>query len=329
MIFFAIGDQRKASSRVRVFWISERVQTNVKVISGLDGPLVFWYGLKNIREEIIVLQKNASRYFVFYAKCLKKLGKKVFFDLDDYPDPNNSKVTMRNFEEICKSVDGILVGSPNLLELCVKLNPRTFLLPTGIKIENYTINNFKQTETICLGWIGNGNHYANDLIAILVEPLRELTKTYRLKLKIVGSANNQMITDSFSEIPGLEFEHIGGLNWADPKVIDNAMDEFDIGLYPLIENKSNKFKCGFKALEYYAKGIPVISSDVTMNKDIVLHDKTGYVVNTAEEWKVALEKLIKDVELRGQMGEAGYQHVKENNAIEKIAARFEEIVLND
>lgn len=329
ILFIPIGSIKKASSRVRVHWIKKYLKITVKVAKPLDAFPLFIFIIFNLNNEIYVFQKNTSRYHYLAVRLLKLLNKKTVFDIDDFPAPNNSEITLKNFKKMCSSVQIILAGSPNLVELCKKHNPSVYLLPSGIKLQNYFKKVIEPVDLVCIGWIGNGMHYANDLTSILKEPLQILAKTYQLKLKIIGTANNNVIIDAFSATEGLEFEHVANLDWSNAIVIDEAIDDFDIGVYPLIENNSNKYKCGFKALEYYAKGIPVVSSNVAMNKDIVLHEETGFIVNTTEEWISALEALIKDAQLRKRMGEAGHKHVKENYAIEKIAARFEEIVRND
>ena len=42
-----------------------------------------------------------------------------------------------------------------------------------------------------------------------------------------------------------------------------------IGLMPLIENEFTKGKCAFKAVQSIGCGLPVILSDVGMNKDVI------------------------------------------------------------
>jgi glycosyltransferase involved in cell wall biosynthesis len=330
MIFFSLADSKKASSRVRVYWIAEFLGVDFQINPSLDGFPLFIRALGNLLEKKFVFQKNTSKYVVLIVRILKCLGKKTIFDIDDYPSPNDSEITLQNFQRMCKSVDVILAGSPNLAQLCGEYNKNTHLLPTGIKLENYNpkiIDN--PPKLICLGWIGNGSYYEKDLISILLEPLKFLSREFDLRLKIIGSKGCEIIKNEFQSVEGIHTTFIDDLNWSDAFEIDNAMEDFDIGLYPLIENKINSYKCGFKALEYYAKGIPVISSDVTMNKDIVLHKKTGFLARNAEEWYVYLKLLIENPELRYEMGNKGYEHVKEHYEISKIAARFTEIIDNN
>lgn len=301
--------------------------------SNLHSKYVFGLYLRvlfNFNHNNFIIQKNTSKYHVELAKLLKFFGKKTAFDIDDYPSPNESPITLRNFRNMCSTVNIVLAGSPNLVKLCSRYNKNTHLLPTGIKLNNYAKKTYlKNREIICLGWIGNGRHYEKDLINILLEPLKNLSQKFELHLKIIGSKGCDMLKREFHSIDGIKTTFIDDLNWADATEIDKAMDDFDIGLYPLIENKVNSYKCGFKALEYYAKGIPVVSSDVTMNKEIVLHEKTGFLARNSEEWYVYLKYLIEKPDLRHEMGTKGFEHVKEHYEISKIAARFKEIIENN
>ena len=328
IVFLTLANRTKASSRVRGFWLSEKMKSAVafplNVTNIYNNNKVF------AKASIWVIQKSTSIYLIYLVKLLTIFNKKTAFDIDDYPSPNESEITLKNFQRMCKSVDVVFAGSPNLVKLCSRYNKNTHLLPTGIKLNNYAKKTYpSDREIICLGWIGNGRHYEKDLINILLEPLKNLSQEFELHLKIIGSKGCETLKSEFQSCGGIKTTFIDDLNWADASEVDKAMDEFDIGLYPLIENKINSYKCGFKALEYYAKGIPVVSSDVTMNKEIVLHEKTGFLARNSEEWYVYLKRLIENPELRQEMGNKGYGHVKEHFEISKIAKRFTEIIENN
>ena len=102
----------------------------------------------------------------------------------------------------------------------------------------------------------------------------------------------------------------------------------DIGLYPLIQNDFNKYKCGFKALEYMVMKLPVVSSDIAFNAQIVLDNTTGLIARSEEQWLESLELLIEDQQKRTRMGEAGYNHLKENYSTAVIANTIHHILSN-
>jgi len=329
MIFVPLSNITKASSRVRVFWLIPFF-SGANILLNQNLFILYCRVLFHLNQKNFILQKNTSKYHILLVHMLNRLGKKTFFDIDDYPAPNESEITLKNFQRMCESVDVVLAGSPNLVKLCSRYNKNTRLLPTGIKLDNYTKRILHNDgKMICLGWIGNGRHYEKDLISILMEPIKILSQEFELHLKIIGSNGCEILKCEFQSIVGLKTTFIDDLDWSNASKVDKAMDEFDIGLYPLIENKVNSYKCGFKALEYYAKGIPVVSSDVTMNKEIVLHEKTGFLARNSEEWYIYLKSLIENPGLRQEMGNKGYEHVKEHYEISKIATRFKEIIENN
>jgi len=148
------------------------------------------------------------------------------------------------------------------------------------------------SSPVCLGWIGNGAHYCRDLIEILKEPLKEIALQHKVRLKLVGVCKQKDLYQEFSNIPGLETTFIDGIDWADPSEVRKAMLDFDIGLYPVLAHDFNLYKCGFKALEYMALGIPVVISPVGANSYVVNKGADGYHANGKKEWVNSLSSLI-------------------------------------
>ena len=75
-------------------------------------------------------------------------------------------------------------------------------------------------------------------------------------------------------------------------------------------------KCGLKVLQYMAAGLPVISSPAGVNAEIVIHGETGFLAETPEEWKAAVERLVTSPELRRSMGMAGRRREVEHFSTE-------------
>ncbi len=63
-------------------------------------------------------------------------------------------------------------------------------------------------------------------------------------------------------------------------------------------------------LEAMALGKPIVASNIVGNKDSVIDNKTGFLVNSIDEAVEAVRKLQNDV-LRSEMGQASYQHCKD------------------
>ena len=320
ILFILSGNKSKASSRVRGFWIAEELEKigcKCSLNWKNDKLELLKKILELVRYDVIIFQKTFSRYHLLLLIYARLIGKKVFVDIDDAPSRTNKKRTLKNFSYMVKYSSKVFCGSDNLVAYVnsIKKN-KAILVPTSIKIENYQPREILNT-TICIGWIGNGKHYKDDLIQLLKLPLKTLSQRYILKFKLIGACNVTELYSAFNNIENLEIDFINEIDWTSESSVRNELSEIDIGLYPLLNNNFNDFKCGFKALEYMALKIPVVSSEVSINKKIVIDNVNGYLVNTSKEWIEVLEKLILSKNLRDTLGENG-----RNLVINKYSTEF-------
>ena len=80
---------------------------------------------------------------------------------------------------------------------------------------------------------------------------------------------------------------------------------------PLIDSAWSKGKCGFKLIQYGAIGIASIASDVGVNSDIILDNKSGILIKD-NTWETAITALINNAPLRKRMGEQARQHIQKH-----------------
>jgi glycosyltransferase involved in cell wall biosynthesis len=100
----------------------------------------------------------------------------------------------------------------------------------------------------------------------------------------------------------------------------------DIGLMPLPDDEWARGKCGLKALQYMALGIPPIVSPVGVNSDIVTHGENGLIATTNDEWFDSIKLLVEDEPLRRQLGAAARETVVERYSGQAWAPRFVQIL---
>ena len=333
LLFLLAGDDRKASSRIRGYWIAEAMKDlgfnpTIRTNNSKAGLIVSAFLIPS--SDIVVFQKTYSRYHILLARLASYLKKTTYLDIDDAPSNIFSEITINNFETMAKLTHGVFAGSTHLLKYIGSIDGRAHLIPTGIKLQNYrAISHRKKTESVCIGWIGNGNQYCRDLLEVLREPLSSLAPNNSLKLKIIGALGNRDLYKGFGEIPSLQTEFVDDIDWSDPQAVASQIDDIDIGVYPLLENKTNPFKCGYKALEYMASSIPVIASPNQANMEIISSGIDGYFASTREEWHLRLQTLISNPALRQKMGENGRATVEKRYRVEEIAERIGAIFLAD
>ena len=299
----------------------EKLGVECRVLSGRDHRTLFKCLCGLYWCDILFLQKGYTRWHYYLATVAKILGKKVVLDFDDKYSTINSEKTLKYMIAVLNRVDLAIVGSEGLLKFALQYQPNSILVPSSIRLASYVpaVTGKAEASTCVLGWIGNGRQYFRDLQKILRDPIITLASRTRLKLKIVGACGQPEIYDAFTGISNLETEFIDSIDWADHVAVSESMADFDIGLYPLSDNDYNIHKCGFKALEYMAMGIPVVASPVGANQSIVIDGENGYLADSPESWKTRLLQLAEDDGLRERMGRAGRQKVRKHFSVEAAA----------
>ena len=101
---------------------------------------------------------------------------------------------------------------------------------------------------------------------------------------------------------------------------------FDVGVMPLIDTPWERGKCGYKLIQYMSCGLPVIASPVGINKLIVKDGVNGFLAKNDLEWEISLRKILKDENLRINMGIKGRQLVEEKYSLQSNSTKFCKII---
>lgn len=105
--------------------------------------------------------------------------------------------------------------------------------------------------------------------------------------------------------------------------LPQVMREADINLAPLeLENPFCQAKSELKYIEAAVLGIPTVASPTEAFREAITSGKNGWLAATAEEWEEALETLVRDVQLRRQMGEAARKDALERYHPQRRAAEL-------
>jgi glycosyltransferase involved in cell wall biosynthesis len=157
-----------------------------------------------------------------------------------------------------------------------------------------------------LGW--SGSHSTAPFLSLLKEVLLDLRKEFDFKLLVMGDANFQM-----------EGVDVTAIAWSESAEIP-TLQQFDIGLYPLpLDSEWVLGKSGLKALQYMAVGVPVIATAIGANHRIMVHEETGLLVTSTEEWCNALKALMNNASMRKKIGQAGRENVVKNYSVTATA----------
>jgi glycosyltransferase involved in cell wall biosynthesis len=84
-------------------------------------------------------------------------------------------------------------------------------------------------------------------------------------------------------------------------------------------------KCGCKALQYMAVGVPAVCSPVGMNAQLIQDGKNGLLASSEDDWVEKLTLLLNSAELRRRLGQAGRKTVEAWYSAEVQAPRVYDI----
>ena len=292
-----------------------------KVFGIVRGFLRRWVHLFNSRRATYVfIHREATPLGPPWAEWLlaKVLRKKIIYDFDDAiwlrdassVNSVNSLLKWRGkVPAICRWSYAVSAGNAYLARFAQQHAPRVVINPTTIDTEDHHAHSQNQaTDRPVVGW--TGSHSTLKYLEPLVPVFQQLEQAHDFQLVVIAN-RPPAIT-----LPSLEF-----VPWRIGTEIDDLL-RFHVGLMPLPDDPWAQGKCGFKALQYLALGIPALVSPVGVNSEIVEHGVEGYHCTTDEDWYECLSKLLTDTELRTQMGQAGRQKVVDHYSVRSNSESF-------
>jgi glycosyltransferase involved in cell wall biosynthesis len=198
---------------------------------------------------------------------------------------------------MASTADLVTVTTEPLAAVMRKLNPDVAVLPNAIPGWACSLPR-EARDRPRAGWSGGASHGVD--IGIIAGPARRFLRRFPgWDLQLNGTDYRptfQVADDSVFFVPWIQVNK-------EPEAFYSSID-FDIGLCPLWPTTFSSSKSGIKAIEYGARGIPVIASDCPAYRAVITHVVDGFLVRHDHEWLKYMSELAADNELRFKMGEA-------------------------
>ena len=231
----------------------------------------------------------------------------IVFDFDDavfvsYKSPSNGYLSYLKFasktKTICRIASHVMVGNPYLAEYARQVNDRVTVIPTTIDTLRYRVPPPKDPSgPVVIGW--TGSHSTVQHLDTLRGALKKLAAKESFRLRVIG-------TPTYECAP----VDVEAMSWRANTELED-LSAIDIGVMPLPDDRWSKGKCGLKALQFMAAGIPTVCSPVGVNSEIIQDDENGFLAGTEDEWVDKLSRLIRSHELRQRLGQAGRATVEQ------------------
>lgn len=281
--------------------------------------------LRSVRDfdAVYVFREAALLGPAYFERLIGRSGVPMVFDFDDavfvtYKSPSNGYLTYLKFPgktgTICRLSAHVMAGNQYLADYARRFNPQNVtIIPTTIDTDKYHfLENKPANDVPVIGW--SGSHSTVQHLDTLRETLQELARATKFRLRVIGTPKY--------EIEGVETE---AMAWRSETETED-LEPIDIGIMPLPDDEWSKGKCGLKALQYMALGVPTICSPVGVNSDIIQDGENGFLAAGKDEWIEKLKRLLASVELRRKLGAAGRRTVEEKYSAQVQAPRVFQIL---
>ncbi len=313
--------------------IRERGQYTAKAIKTLLCAGRRLLDISNIsRYDLIVIHREVFPFFTpFMEELVLRRHTKVVFGFDDaiyeghattsdLPHPWLYRFKYgRGVDDVLRKCAHVTPGSKALAEYASRFNSNVTVVPTVVDLEKYILREEPaEAKRVIVGWFGSRS--TSPYLAAVEPALNRLAEKFPDEVGFCfygdseyRSALPNSVVRPFSV--KTEVEELGRIH---------------IGLMPLPDNSWTRGKCSLKALQYMARGIPVITSPVGMAADVVQHGFNGYWARNDEEWFQCLDLLIHNPALRRRFAIEGRKTVEQSYSLQRwgprLAALFREVL---
>ena len=198
----------------------------------------------------------------------------------------------------------VLAGNDHLASAARKRARWVEVVPSCVDPTRYALREHRDRSPVTIGWIGSRT--TTPFLEAVLPAFERLNRDrVRARMLVVGG----------DVLP--RFRWLEQRQWS-PNREAADLGELDIGIMPVPDNPWTRGKCGYKVLQYFAAGLPVIASPVGVNAGLIGVDR-GRLASSTDEWHAALRELSSDAGARRQMGAAGRRLVEAGYSYQRWA----------
>ncbi|HEX3915566.1 MAG TPA: glycosyltransferase family 4 protein [Steroidobacteraceae bacterium] len=253
------------------------------------------------------------------VRLFAALARRCIFDVDDAiyvrkprrlgDLPDESPWRKRKFAATCRRMDAVVAGNDVLAGVARGAARDVVVLPTSIDTSSYERSFAQPGEAPTVVWIGSPENLI--YLDMLRPALARLGRRHpSLKLRVICSQFpdwNDVVVERVPWSSATEAHSLAGAH---------------IGVMPLTDDAWSRGKCAFKLLQYMAAALPCVASPVGANTEAVRDGINGFHAANADEWELALEKLIVSPDLRARFGAQGRLQVEERYSMHNYRANY-------
>ena len=203
----------------------------------------------------------------------------------------------------------VVVGNEFLAAYARQFNDAVTVIPTAVDTDRFTPRTDvagNPDRELVVGWIGSPTTFP--YLEALAGVLRDVAAAHPFTLKVSGAGRPV-------RFDGLKVDEVP---WSLANEV-NLFNTLDVGVYPLTDDQWSKGKCGFKAIQCMACGVPVVAAAVGVNREIIVDGVNSFLASTPAEWVEKIGRLLTDGDLRGRMAASGRKTIEERYSLRVTA----------
>ncbi|MFX4228151.1 MAG: glycosyltransferase family 4 protein [Porticoccaceae bacterium] len=291
--------------------------TLLAVIRRVCVVLVAW------RYDVVVMQRELLPFGPpFLERLLCSMGIATVFDYDDalfvHKDSKHNRLASKlrradKVPQIFAMVDAVCAGNEYLAECARPYCDNAVCIEVAEDTRRIPLRDFSVSDRVVIGWLGSPS--TEKYLELIRPVLEELFKSHdNLEMHVVGGGDFHLAWTRVQHIP-----------WQMETEVETLL-RFDIGLMPLPLEEWSKGKSGGKARTYMAAGVVPVCSAIGYNLELIDQERTGFLVETPEQWLATLNTLVESRELRERIGRAARAEVERRFSVTGQAEKLKNLL---
>ena len=297
----------------------------------------------NMREKGIELGKKNSYDFILSifhpfhlvpraaVDCGKELQKPVLIKVDDaiYEKAKGIKKIQRKIEKMYNSktlqnAHKVLVMNDLTKKIVNEYynvsDNKISIVTNGTDLENF-YNSRENNKRI----VFSGAMYHHRGIDVLLNCASKVIEQINdVEFLLLGDGPEMIGLQEFVKKNNLS-KNIIFKGWVKREEIPKFLAKSSIGIGPLRSTDVTKGALPIKVLEYMASSLPILAIKGTLPKDILKDGSNGYVIENSEELAQKIIHILKNEDIRNQMGKNSNEMVQKfdwKNIVESIINEY-------
>lgn len=193
----------------------------------------------------------------------------------------------------CRIATTVVTGNAAISEFAEAAGAEVTPIEYSIDVAAYPVKRHTEDGPVVIGYTGIAPEEHLEPIAGV---LREVCEESGARFRVIGGLHRPDLPELDPYLDWAPWNHNDKYSWA---------RDFDIGVMPLSDTELHRAKDPMKVKEYMAAGLPQVTSPVGHILSVMTDGEQGLFASSDREWKEGLLRLVRDADLRAEMGAKG------------------------